>query len=129
MSKDNKDMINQMSGLSYEDIERLDYISNVFLGKGINDNKTMNDLWNEFTHYSKRGAKQKEWEMVGSDVIMEQWASELSSSFYETFGFISKEKTYRVEGEKQWKNFTDEELEMYRDLINEADEIFNKILE
>lgn len=128
MSKTNKDMINKMSGITYEEIENLDTISQYVLGKSINDINTMEDLWKDFTAYSKKGKKQTDWQNVGSDVIMEQWFSELSEELHSALEdwevSVRNKDVY-----KSNKYISQEQYDNLVDAVNLADTILGSYIE
>ena len=113
-SKDRQFLLDH-SNWTESDLETLNEICIKLSGEelGVKDNLKM--LWYEFTTYSKKGEKQKDWQNVGSDQVIEHWAMETSEDlhhFLSNFSFSGSE----------------EEMNEMMELVEQADEILGKMI-
>lgn len=98
MDKQDAEFLYDFSGLSIQQIERLEQIVYELTGDTINVKASMKQIWEDVTKPSKNGEKQKDWKEMGSDQIIEQWANDLENDIYNAVGdvLIDDEYSYNL---------------------------------
>lgn len=118
MDSKDKDFLFQHSNWTEAEIEELNSIAQYITGEDLDVKEKMKMLWTDFTINSKKGKKQKDWQEVGSDLIIEQWATEIS----EDLNWLTQNFQQGFFGH------TEEDFEHALELVERADEILGKMI-
>lgn len=118
-----RDFLIQHSNWNESDLETLDELSLLIFGEDLSTKEQFARLWKEVTGNAQKGQKQKQWQELGSDQIIQEWALMVSEEFNNW-----KNSQARDEKGRFMFNLPDYLQEDVLELIAEADEILGKMI-